>query len=163
MSFPWLWKTLFQGSLENRFPKILGNVISKALWKSVFQGSLKNRFPRLFGKPFSKTFYKSSWQTRTTTWTTTTSIKVIPKTPIHYATRGQKWLFLDACYQTSRNQPRFWSLLQPLKRLEFWYEKGFQHESNTKTSLILTIKFWILLLKINIFFLHKISNSTVKW
>ena len=65
----------FSKALENRFPKLIGKPFSKTLLKCYFQS---------FGKPFSKTFYKSSWQT------TRISIKVIPKTPIHYATRGQK-------------------------------------------------------------------------
>ena len=58
--------------MEKPFPKLL---------EKLFTNLLENRFP--------KAFYKSSGQTRTRT-RPRPSIKVIPKTPIHYATRDQK-------------------------------------------------------------------------
>ena len=33
--------------------------------------------------------------------------------------------------EVKQKRARSWSILQPLKMLEFWYAKGFQRESNT--------------------------------
>jgi len=95
--------TVSQGYLIKAISKAFGKAISKAyafseaFWQCYFQSFLAMSFPRLLAMSFPKLFgnviAKAFWQCHFQTFSQkflANNNKVIPKTPIHYATRGQK-------------------------------------------------------------------------